>query len=184
MARQRKRNFKKKNLKRKTPSSIFINTIISILAIICLFFIYGSFKDMIFPPSRVSDANSLEEFFTKNKNKFTEKTGEIIEVAVYNGCGEKNIARLYTEYLRESGFDVVEEDNAEHFNYENTEIWIFDKKGAKANYLADILGVDENHIKFHSLEKTSFFDLKLIVGKDHYELESYNDVMRHYGLVN
>ena len=67
MARQRKRNFKKKNLKRKTPSSIFINTIISILAIICLFFIYGSFKDMIFSQSRVSETNSLEEFFSKNK---------------------------------------------------------------------------------------------------------------------
>ena len=80
MVRQRKRNFKKKNLKRKSPSSIFINTIISILAIICLFFIYDSFKDMIFPPSRVSEVNSLEEFFAKNKNTFTEKTGEIIKV--------------------------------------------------------------------------------------------------------
>ena len=45
---------------------------------------------------------------------------------------------------------MVDEGNADHFEYQNTEIWIFDNKGVKANYLADILGVDEDHIKFDS----------------------------------
>ena len=61
---------------------------------------------------------------------------------------------------------------------------IFDKKGIKGNYLAEILGVDENHIKFKNSHKNSFFDLILIVGKDHSKLKSYDEVMQHYGLVN
>ena len=157
---------------------------ISVLAVVCIIFIYHSIEDMLFPPSKSSENKSLEEFLVENKNEYTEKTGEVIEVVVYNGCGEKNIARLYTEYLRESGFDVVDEDNAEHFEYENTEIWIFGNKEVKGNYLADILGVDEDYIKFESSQKNVFFDLKLIVGKDHLKLKSYNEVMQHYDLVN
>ena len=46
---QRKRNFKKKNLKIKKPSNIFINALISILAVVCIFFVYHSIEDKIFP---------------------------------------------------------------------------------------------------------------------------------------
>ena len=82
MVKQRKRNFKKKNAKIKKPSSIFINALISILAVVCIFFVYHSIEDKIFPPDKTSKNKSLEEFLAENKNEFTEKTGEIIEVAV------------------------------------------------------------------------------------------------------
>ena len=80
---------------------------------------------------------------------------------------------MYSNYLIEEGFDVLEIKNAKNFDYLNTNIIVHNKDKiniAKKN-IAKKLNI--NHIK---INENGIWDLSIIIGKDYRKLDSFNTV--------
>tara|TARA_B100001250_G_scaffold303996_1_gene265803 strand:+ start:150 stop:551 length:402 start_codon:yes stop_codon:yes gene_type:complete len=110
------------------------------------------------------------------KTKYEKETGHKIQVEIKNGCGIPNLARMYTDYLRDEGFDVVDSKNADNFNYLNTKILLHRGELKRAHELASILNVDQNYI-IEDQNKNFFYDLTLIIGHDYINLKSYKNAV-------
>ena len=95
---------------------------------------------------------------------------------IRNGCGIPNLARMYTDFLRDAGLDVLDSKNADHFNYLETKILFHRGDLKRALVLADILMIDKNKI-IEDLDETLFYDLTLIIGKDYIDLPSYREAV-------
>tara|TARA_X000001036_G_C20225806_1_gene621749 strand:- start:14 stop:382 length:369 start_codon:yes stop_codon:yes gene_type:complete len=110
------------------------------------------------------------------KTKYEKETGHKIKVEIKNGCGIPNLARMYTDFLRHEGFDVVDSKNADNFNYLNTKILLHKGELKRAHELASILNLDENNI-IEDQNEILFYDLTLIIGHDYISLPSYKDAV-------
>tara|TARA_B100000614_G_scaffold259368_1_gene283823 strand:- start:175 stop:621 length:447 start_codon:yes stop_codon:yes gene_type:complete len=98
------------------------------------------------------------------------------EVEVLNGCGDSGIASLYSNYLIEEGFDVLEIKNAKNFDYLNTNIIVHNKDKINiAKNIAKKLNI--NHIK---INENGIWDFSIIIGKDYRKLDSFNIVKQYY----
>jgi len=123
-----------------------------------------------------------ENFFNNNMSppsllskivieKFSE---DMIQIEVLNGCGVKGVADLYTNFLRDKGYDVIDYKNANHFNYEQTQLIIYNTKLNIEDIISN-LKIDKTNIKYIK-RSDIFFDLSLIIGKDFNTLESFEEV--------
>lgn len=100
------------------------------------------------------------------------------EIEILNGCGEEGIAYLYSNFLMEEGFDVIDSKNADNFDYLNTNILVYKKeKMDVAKNLAKTLKIKNKNIK---LIKGGPWDLSIIIGKDYKELDSFKIVKKYY----
>ncbi len=99
--------------------------------------------------------------------------GEVVQVAVRNGCGVPGTARRVTLYLRRQGFDVVESGNYDTFDVPRTRI--IDHVGNRevALRVAEVLGVDETDITV-DIRPDLYLDLTVVVGKNYRELVPFN----------
>ena len=98
------------------------------------------------------------------------------EIEILNGCGELGVANLYSNFLTQKGFDVIDSKNADNFDYLNTNILVHKKeKMDAAKNLSKILNI--NNIK---LDEGGMWDLSLIIGKDYKELDSFKIVKKYY----
>ena len=182
MPMRRQRSFKgnrKKN--KKNTGGIISRTVISLLSLIVILFIFSFFHEIVFPPVHVSENINLEDLI--QRNAFEESTGERIEVMVYNGCGQKGLAKLYTEFLRAEGFDVIDSDNADRFDYEKSQIVVTRNDYKKGTFLAAIMGIDTKDIVIDNASDV-FYDLELLIGIDYRELSSYSNAIQHYSVVH
>ena len=118
------------------------------------------------PPTLISGIN------------FDESLNKRLQIEVLNGCGIKGIADLYTNFLRQNGYDVIDYKNAENFNYDNTTILIH-KNNINTTHLKELMKIDLFYIK-NLIDEYKFFDLTIIIGKDYKNLESYNDASLYY----
>ena len=118
------------------------------------------------PPTLISGIN------------FDESLNKRLQIEVLNGCGIKGIADLYTNFLRQNGYDVIDYKNAENFNYDKTTILIH-KNNINPTHLKELMKIDLFYIK-NFIDEDKFFDLTIIIGKDYKNLESYNEVSLHY----
>ena len=100
-----------------------------------------------------------------------------IQIEVLNGCGIPGIAKKIESYLKKHNYDVVNRGNyiekgKNNFNVPKSKIIDQLKSSeniARANELADLLGIDQNLIE--SFENPSpIADLTLIVGRDQNQL--------------
>lgn len=66
----------------------------------------------------VSSKNKKPVEITDTTNKITNQPNLTMQLDVRNGTGEDGVAKLFTDFLREKGFDVVEMGN---FNTEDQE---------------------------------------------------------------
>ena len=110
------------------------------------------------------------------KTKYEKKTGHKIKLEIRNGCGIPNLARMYTDFLRDKGIDVLDSKNAAHFDYLETKILHHRGDLNRALALAEILMIDENKI-IEDKDETLFYDLTLIIGKDYINLPSYREAV-------
>ena len=46
------------------------------------------------------------------------------EIEILNGCGESGVANLYSNFLIQRGFDIIDSKNADNFDYLNTNILV------------------------------------------------------------
>ena len=112
-------------------------------------------------------------------NKIIENTPDSkFQIQVLNGCGIKGIADLFTNYLTDNGYDVIDYKNANHFNYEKTTL-IIHKENVSYNELLDMLHVNSEDTDY-IFDKNIFYDFTLIIGKDYKNLNSYKDVSKYF----
>ena len=122
------------------------------------------------------DANYPDLSTLITKTKYEKKTGHKIQVEIRNGCGVSNLARMYTDFLRDKGLDVLDSKNAAHFNYPETQILHHRGDINRAMELANILMIDKSSI-IDEKNESLFYDLTLIIGEDYITLPSYREAV-------
>ncbi len=94
----------------------------------------------------------------------------LVQVEVLNGCGERGIGQLAMRFLRERGYDVVNIDNADHFEYRET--IVLDRRGRDGpSDAARAIGVAlGTHNVLIQRNVDRMVDVSVIIGKDYDEL--------------
>ena len=171
---------RKRKLQRKTQSNklrkLFSNLGIGIMSLIVVGFIVSGVDRMFFNQGLDTEFPDLSALITQTH--YEKKTGHKIMVEIWNGCGIPKLARMYTNYLRFEGIDVLDSKNADHFDYNETKILHHRGEIERALELANIMMIDNNRI-IEDKNETLFFDLTLILGKDYINLPSYRNVLMH-----
>jgi hypothetical protein len=157
-----KKTIKKKNSQRvdvqTTTVNIFYNILIFFLVVLIVYLSYSAYIKIVKGSSKIDEHQN------------SQVAAEIIQMDVLNGCGVSGVADIYTDFLREKGFDVVEIGN--YSSYEVDETFVIDRIGNKANALkvASALGI-ENVKVIQQLNENYFLDVSLVIGKDYYKLK-------------
>ena len=171
-------SLRKRNTRRKPKNNnlyrLIANLTLGFLAVLVVGFLISGINRIYFNSGIVADYPNLSTLITKTK--YEKKTGHKIQMEIWNGCGIPNLARMYTDFLRDKGLDVLDSKNADHFNYLETKILHHRGDIKRALVLADILIIDENKI-IEDMDETLFYDLTLIIGKDYIDLPSYRDAV-------
>lgn len=151
---------------KKKVTNIVLNVSILTLIIVCGYLIFSiaikTFSSKERKPVEITDTT----------NKVTNQPNLTMQLDVRNGTGEDGIAKLFTDYLRENGFDVVEMGN---YNTEDQEkSLILDRKGSKQNCkkIAQVLGVSDKNV-IQQINKDLLIDATVVIGKDYKELSPY-----------
>ncbi len=88
-----------------------------------------------------------------------------IRVRVLNGSGVQGVARSAKNFLTPQGFDVVEIGNAQHFNYQQTEIILHIPSDVAVSRIRQILRVYGTVTQ--DLDADSGVDVTVILGRDY-----------------
>lgn len=145
--------------KSSKQASPWLNVSIGFAGILCLILVVSLFI-RIFSPR--AESERTDESFLIQK---------VIQVEVLNGAGASGIATRFTNILRESGFDVVETGNFEHFNVEKSYVISRIDNPENARRIAQVLNIDKEHILV--LASNDFFlDATIVIGADWKELNS------------
>ena len=112
------------------------------------------------------------------KNSYEQKTGHRIQIEVLNGCGERFVAKMYQDFLRYEGFDVMDAKNS-NSKYNKTTIYIHRGDTEMASHLSSVIGVNDSLI-FKDIDESLMFDLTLIIGDDYSDLISYNSAISYH----
>ena len=147
-----------------------------LLSMIVVGFVVSGVDRLFFNTGIDTEFPDLSTLITKTT--YEKKTGHKIEVEILNGCGIPNLARMYTEYLRSEGIDVLDSKNANNFDQIETTILHHRGEIERAFALADIMMIDRNRI-IKDQNDNLFFDLTLILGKDYKNLLSYSNALMH-----
>ncbi len=91
---------------------------------------------------------------------------ETLKIKILNGVGIKGKATEIKDILKEKEYQEILTDNADNFDYEQTEVQIKEEKKQAFNYLKDDLKEYVSLKKSSSLPKDSSADVILIIGKD------------------
>jgi calcineurin-like phosphoesterase len=92
-----------------------------------------------------------------------------IQIEVLNGCGSTGVAEKATDYLRESGFDVVNLGNYRTFEIESSIIISRNEKAINAEKVAASVGLNKNNI-IQQINPEYLLDITFILGKDYKNL--------------
>ena len=129
---------------------------------------------------KINNQSSVDLSSLISKTKTEIKTGEKIQIQIQNGCGLSGIAKVYTKFLRTSGYDVLEYTNANHFNFENTQLIVHKKDTIGfVNEMVQILKIKPDFITYN-YNNNFIYEMTVIIGHDYNNLDSYNEVTMHY----
>jgi hypothetical protein len=96
-----------------------------------------------------------------------------LSVVVQNGCGEKGVGVVFSDFLKTKKYDVVSVGNADSFDYERSVLIDPGKKSHKeVEVLAKSLGISSDQI-LPIQNQNSPGDVTLIIGRDYRSLSSY-----------
>ena len=166
----------RRNIIRKRMKQLVSNISMGTLLIIIIGFIISGVDRIFFNHGFITEPIDLSSLITKTQ--YEKKTGHKIQVEILNGCGIPKLARMYTNYLRSEGIDVLDSKNAADFNYIETTILHHRGEIEIAWELANIMMIDKNKI-IEDYNEFLFFDLTIIIGKDYSILPSYSKVLPH-----
>tara|TARA_Y100000994_G_scaffold208150_1_gene180983 strand:- start:3773 stop:4258 length:486 start_codon:yes stop_codon:yes gene_type:complete len=156
-------------LLKKILSKILIFT--SFICFIVLFVIFKNWDidNANLNNPRIDLMNQVQTYDALNK---------IIQIEVLNGCGDKGVADLYANYLRNNNYDVIDYKNAENFDYNASKIIVHNNNLAVEN-VAELFQIDSKNVDY-LFNENIFYDMTLIVGKDYKQLESFENVSKYY----
>lgn len=148
-----------RNTKKNDLTHLFLTLSAIFLSVIILFLIYSFISK--FSTNRKPPPIAKEEVVI---------LPETVQLEVLNGCGVAGMGELFTDYLRNNKYDVIQTDNYYTFSIENT--LVIDRIGNmhKAISVAKSLGVDTSMV-IQQINKDYFLDVSVIIGKDFYKLE-------------
>ena len=125
-----------------------------------------------------NDNKNLSSLLKKTKSEIN--TGHKVQISVLNGCGIKGVADLYTNFLRNTGYDVIDYGNAPHFEFKKTKLLVHNKNHKNFIYeIVDLLELNPQQLEYN-YDKNIFYDLTLVIGADYSNLNSYSEVSMHY----
>jgi len=165
-------NLKKNGSKKSQNNSvknIFLNSLIFILTVFIGVFVYsfstkqvhnGNSFEISFPPT--SDPPPLSTIY--QNDPINESPIEVL-----NGCGIQGMAGKFSRFLREHNIDVLNSDDADHYDYTHTLIITRTGNVQILDKVSSLLGFDsqdENHI-LNKPSSSSEFDLTVIIGSDY-----------------
>lgn len=176
---------------KKNKAGKYFFTLLIIASLITAGTIYIDDIVSLFPLDNISffsDKNNIDDENTQKQDSIDEneiKEEQIpftpiqkrIQIEVLNGCGVPGIAKKIEAHLKKHNYDVVNRGNyiergRNNFNVPKSKIIDQLKSSeniARANELADLLGIDQNLIE--SFENPSpIADLTLIIGRDQNQL--------------
>ncbi len=130
------------------------------------------------PVNNSDDIVSLSMLIKKTNSE--KKFGHKIQVEIQNGCGLKGIAKLYTNFLRGKGYDIISFKNAPHFSYKKTQLVVHQKDTLNfANEIIDILKINSELVDY-SYNNNLIHHMTIIIGNDYKQLDSFSEVKKHY----
>ena len=166
-----------KRRKKRSYSSIFNNLVLLSLFVLVFGFLGSMLQRFLYNPDTESiSPKDLSKMIAATKYEL--KTGHKIEVDVRNGCGVPRLANMYTDYLREEGYDVLDSGNADHFSYIESTILHHNGDFERALSLAKTMGIKKSLIISNN-DESQLHDVTLIIGRDYRSLYTYKDAMMH-----
>ena len=146
-----------------------------ILTISIIFFTYNKEKFSSNNNDKSIDLSSLI-----NKTESEKITGEKIQIEIQNGCGLKGVAQLYTNFLRDKGYDVIDFKNAPHFSYKKTQLIIHQKDTLNfTNEMINDLKINSDLVDYN-YNNDLIHEMTIIIGEDYNQLDSFNEVKKYY----
>ena len=97
---------------------------------------------------------------------------------IFNGCGDSGIASRDTKFLISLGYDVIDNSNANNFNYKESLIKFHTGNHDMAKEIAKSMGIEEKNI-MEEVNPNLTFDVSLILGKDYKKLDSFHNALYH-----
>ena len=174
----KKKKKRKSGVKKKQRFNLkeFFTVPIIILSILTFIF----FSSFIYQLNKKDESRTsivdLEKLL--RKNSYEQKTGHRIQIEVLNGCGERFVAKMYQDFLRYEGFDVMDARNS-NSKYKNTTIYIHRGDTKMATYLSSVIGINDSLI-LKDIDESLMFDLTLVLGDDYSDLVSYNSAISYH----
>jgi hypothetical protein len=120
----------------------------------------------------------LHKTLTPSVNPIIERTDELvrqgdqIQLNILNGCGDQGVARRMMNYLRSSGFDVVEIDNYSRFSVQRS--FVIDCVGDSLSAVktAKALGIADS-LRIVRIDSTLYVRCSVVIGKDYRSLKPF-----------
>ncbi|MBD1208080.1 MAG: LytR C-terminal domain-containing protein [Ignavibacteria bacterium] len=100
------------------------------------------------------------------------RQGDQIQVNLLNGCGDQGVARRMMNYLRSSGFDVVEIDNYSRFSVQRS--FVIDRVGDSLSAMktAKALGIADS-LRVLRIDSTLYIRASVVIGRDYRTLKPF-----------
>lgn len=101
-----------------------------------------------------------------------------VQVEILNGCGVSGVARSFEEYLKKSGFDVVNTDNyivkgKVKWDVANSMVLDMVGKPEQAHAVARALGIPETNVISEDRPE-ALWDVRVVIGRDLEKLNGYS----------
>lgn len=143
---------------KKSTVNISMNVLIFFLAALIIYMTYSIYVKLWGAEKNIDEVENAQT------------PSEIIQVEVLNGCGIGGIADMFTDYLRDQTFDVVNSGN--YVSFDINESLVIDRIGnmANARKVAESLNINTKNV-IQQLNDDYFLDVTIIIGKDYYKLK-------------
>ncbi len=143
-----------------------INVLIVVLIIATVYLAYNFIKRV--SPSH-HDSGKIETLDTAKNQITRQPSGSTLQIDVQNGTGIQGLGNKFMEFLRTSGFDVVDMGNFSSSDEKNS--FVIDRAGniRNAKRVAVSLGISEKYV-IQQVNKNYFLDATVVIGKDYTDL--------------
>lgn len=164
---------------RRTSRTTLLDLAIAVLALVALVFVVSLVQRTWRGGSVLAD-RSGSPFPPRLTVDYREQVPvSPLEVEVLNGCGVYGLAGRFTDFLRSKGFDVVNSDNADNFDYPATLIIQRSERVESSYRMAELFNIpkgDTARILVRP-DLSLATDVTVILGKDYKDIKSFREFM-------
>jgi calcineurin-like phosphoesterase len=146
----------------------FLNVLIVLLAVLTFYLFYSFIKRSTTNQSDVK----IETKDTSASQLTRQPSNQTLQIDVQNGTGVQGLGNKFMEYLRSSGFDVVEMGNFSSSDIKTS--MVIDRAGNMKNAarVASTLGISDKYV-IQQVNKNYFLDATVVIGRDYNELNPF-----------